>query len=217
MKKLGFTILAFLMFLGGVSRIEAADVSNLDSIVKAIAASSSIRFIGLEMNPLDHAWVSYSPELQMAISKGNLAQTIQILSAHSNYEYQLGKDYLLIYPKDDPKKHDSPLCMRLLSYPGASGVQAGDYLHELKTDQLGATVYFGKPGIPDYDLKYGTIAMQSGKGACHEVLNNVAGQIDASLWIIRHGVKCIPGTYQPILPAHLNVGEVSFYHPPLTH
>ena len=147
------------------------------------------------------------------------AQAINRVSAliakHTDYETRLYKHWLIVVPRANKERYDTPSALRVCSAPAAIGVPVDDFIQKVKGARpeepltLFTKVGFYIPGEPTGPIDSGERTVP-----VFELLSDIAEQLSARCWRIDHMLfsNSDPGK-KYFFPLKLQVGALRFHAP----
>lgn len=214
------TLFCTSMALFGFSLIGAQgqvhDGILVGEIVEQIEKNDAISVVGFEFNNGSRDKIADATTVLTAIRQLDFTKLGKMIAGETDYECLTGKGYVIMIPKDDPSKHDTPLAKRLVFFPNATNMPVYDFLSQVKGfDKEGYsnnTAYLrGSLSLrPDVS---GPISIEGGHGPCYQLLNALTIKLKARSWCIEHGtwpdINAKPG-----MPLQFGLGNVDIYARP---
>jgi hypothetical protein len=212
-----FLILACIIFCSGNSIIAKADDKiSLGDIISKLVKIHLVKVIGWDRVQGIQETIVNADDINEALADSNILKLQKAIDDSTDYRCLTGKDYLVIVPKSNPARYNTPVSMRMMKVPEAKKLSQQEFFKLLQPASGDKGDFTLKcPSILGPQITEGVISTKPEEGRCYEVLNKMARQLNARSWIIAYTVLVADDFGVPPktdVPEKLNFAEVSFFH-----
>jgi hypothetical protein len=186
----------------------------LSTVIGDLRRAPGINLVGLEfIGGRDQ--VADAKGMTVAIARGDFGKVLEMIAASTDYEGRMGPGSIVIVPKRAPAQDEAALSWRQVIFPDADRLPLNEFLGEIKSADASDPVFLSDANPFLGQILKGAVSFKSGGGRCEEVLDAMARQLKANLWIMHRMTLIDPRTGRARLPDKVGIGLVSFFAPSL--